>query len=56
MVFYTFNNIYLTKTFLFTISAFDHFRFIESKHISNGKKQDFMYEKIKPNQLLKANN
>lgn len=28
--------------------ARDHFYFLKSKHISNGKQQDFSYEKIKP--------
>lgn len=32
--------------------ARDHFYFIRNKHISNGKRQDFMYEKIKPGPVL----
>jgi hypothetical protein len=32
--------------------ARDHFYFIKNKHMANGKKQDFMYEKIKPNPVV----
>lgn len=29
--------------------ALEHFHFIQSKYFVNGKKQEYMYEKIKPN-------
>lgn len=32
--------------------ARDHFYFIKNKHMSGGKQQDFMYEKIKPGPVL----
>lgn len=32
--------------------ARDHFYFLKNKHVSNGKKQDFMYEKIKPGPVV----
>jgi heparan sulfate 2-O-sulfotransferase HS2ST1 len=32
--------------------ARDHFKFMQAKQMSSGKKQDFMYEKIKPNTIL----
>lgn len=34
--------------------ALDQFHFIQSKYTINGKKQEFMYEKIKPNQIVKS--
>lgn len=35
--------------------AREHFYFIRSKYKTAGKKQEFMYEKIKPNQVLNLN-